>query len=596
MKTRILFSVAVCATALLAFASCQKEENKGEALFTATIQNAATNGKTAISSTGQMTWSENDHIVIYGDGDDPMVGVDFVATRDEGNAKMATFSRNDNSDPVPQHTNYYYAKYPCDLTTAYNVVNLPETQSFNASRFDAPMYAKSSTRDLPFKNVCGVLQINLATNSAISTIVVSTPDNIITGNFTADYDATPVLTAPSTGGNTVTLNCGGSTATTYYIYLPPQSYTSMTITVTTTDGAVMTRTLSQTFEVAENTYYPINFTVGPQGAIHGLYSVSATKQVFFAQGNLKYTYTRIMEGTTWASYENATYPGTWSFMDNQWDLVENNGTVDMLTAESGTISLFCWGASGWSNNTTPVPNDGTRHYAAYHVDEPVSSGGTLGCLYGPRIYDESITDNPFHFKSAELTGDYAEADWSYNAITNGGNEAGLWRTLSKTEWEYVVNRDGKTKCGRGTVNGVQGFILLPDVFNDPKVNAGTSLSAPADHSFYPYGTRSRATVTDNIYSGESWTRMEAGGAVFLPAAGSRTSGRNSLQGTVSDRGSKVLYYTVTPDDYTQQNGWTSKAYRFSCQTNANNANDITYTAAERSSGHAVRSVRDYDGN
>lgn len=42
-------------------------------------------------------------------------------------------------------------------------------------------------------------------------------------------------------------------------------------------------------------------------------------------------------------------------------------------------------------------------------------------------------------QSSANIGDYSDfADWGLvNAIRNGGNETGLWRTLTKDEWAYL---------------------------------------------------------------------------------------------------------------------------------------------------------------
>lgn len=49
----------------------------------------------------------------------------------------------------------------------------------------------------------------------------------------------------------------------------------------------------------------LSFTTSPVGAINGLFSVSATQQVYFSQGNLQY------QAST----------NTWRFAENQWDYV-----------------------------------------------------------------------------------------------------------------------------------------------------------------------------------------------------------------------------------------------------------------------------------
>ena len=104
-----------------------------------------------------------------------------------------------------------------------------------------------------------------------------------------------------------------------------------------------------------------------------------------------------------------------------------------------------------------------------------------------------------------LTRTSANYDWGvYNAISNGGNKASMWRTLTSSEWCYLFNTrtNAQYLWSQGKVNGVNGVIILPDNF-----------SKPSSISWTPQAT--------NTYSTEQWSTLQAIGAVFLPAAGSR---------------------------------------------------------------------------
>ena len=140
--------------------------------------------------------------------------------------------------------------------------------------------------------------------------------------------------------------------------------------------------------------------------------------------------------------------------------------------------------------------------------------------------------------------DYATfTDWGVNAIINGGDEANLWRTLTKDEWVYLFygRADAATKFGLGSVNGVNGTILLPDNWTLP---TGASFTASttqglADQGTYYYDDNG-GHFADNTYTAEQWTVMESAGAVFLPAAGGR-------YGTdVYNVGSYGYYWSATP--------------------------------------------------
>ena len=137
-------------------------------------------------------------------------------------------------------------------------------------------------------------------------------------------------------------------------------------------------------------------------------------------------------------------------------------------------------------------------------------------------------------KCINLTGSYANADWGvYNKISNGGNAAGMWRTLTNSEWDYLTSGRAQASrlMGQGRVNNVNGLILLPDGWETP-----SSVKFTYDPGNY----------STNVYSLDEWAVMESYGAVFLPAAGYR-------DGTGVGRVGSDGYYwsssTGSTDDY-----------------------------------------------
>ena len=229
------------------------------------------------------------------------------------------------------------------------------------------------------------------------------------------------------------------------------------------------------------------------------FSVSETKKIYFSQGNLQYK----------ASTK------TWRFAPKQWDYVggynygntevsygtiyengEKSDNSHIGGSYSGWIDLFSWGTSGW--------NSGALAYLPYDYTHRKNSDYYPGGDY---------TNN--------LTGLYANADWGvYNAIYNGGNQAGMWRTLTRDEWTYLIKSrtNATSKKGVAIVNNVQGLVLLPDDWILP--NDLTFTSSDID------------SESKNIFSVEDWAKMEVNGAVFLPAAGDRL-GKDALYGVGS---------------------------------------------------------------
>ncbi|MBQ3672922.1 MAG: hypothetical protein II928_00430, partial [Paludibacteraceae bacterium] len=143
-----------------------------------------------------------------------------------------------------------------------------------------------------------------------------------------------------------------------------------------------------------------------EGYLPGRFSVAAGKQVQFSQGNLQY------KAST----------NTWRFANAQIEYI-GEGNTNISPTYEGWIDLFGWGTG--SNPTLATTNN--TDYAVF-------------------------------------------TDWGVNAISNGGNEANLWRTLTAAEWEYLFR--GRTNAEQlfslGTVNGMGGCIILPDDWTAPE--------------------------------------------------------------------------------------------------------------------------------
>ena len=205
----------------------------------------------------------------------------------------------------------------------------------------------------------------------------------------------------------------------------------------------------------------------PTGGINGLFSVSATKKVYFSKGNLQARY-------------NGSW--TWSFADHQYDafgeagantFINGNGTV----SDNGSVDLF-----GWVGASSDFIGE-----AVFGI-----SNSTTNTDYGT-VNNEAL-----------------KKDWGKNAISNGGNDANYgWRTLTKDEWNYVLTTraDADSKKGAATVIYMPGWILLPDDWTLP---AGVSFTAGAASGY-----------TTNSYTAGEWAAMESAGAVFLPVTGLR---------------------------------------------------------------------------
>ena len=249
----------------------------------------------------------------------------------------------------------------------------------------------------------------------------------------------------------------------------------------------------------------------------GVFSVAEGKTVSFAPGNLQFNAAR----GSHLRADGSKAKGTWRFAENQWDYV---GEANENIAEDydGWIDLFCWGTSGYDNTANdpyaifyqPWSNS-TIHLSTIKLDS------TLNCdmydITGECVWEYTYLDASYNAygygPSTNMQQDVgifatsAYYDWGiYNAISNGGNSPDIWRTLTTDEWEYLLRTRNNAQYLRsqGTVNGIKGYILLPDDFKKP-----------ADITWLHQANN----WTSNTYTIEQWEKIETIGAIFLPASG-----------------------------------------------------------------------------
>lgn len=214
-----------------------------------------------------------------------------------------------------------------------------------------------------------------------------------------------------------------------------------------------------------------NSVVDEYGALSGYFTINSSKEkVQFSRGNLQYNAAKDM----------------WQFAENQYEII-GEGNANISSAYDGWIDLFGWGTG---NNPTKT--------------------STSNCDYSSFV------------------------DWGINAISNGGNTENIWRTLSANEWTYITGQrtNCDSLCGRATVNGIQGFILLPDDWVSPGI---------------PFQGSQNQGYELNQYSLEDWQKMEEAGAVFLPACGGRSGTEYSgggLQYWSTNAGTSCYAYDI----------------------------------------------------
>ncbi len=259
------------------------------------------------------------------------------------------------------------------------------------------------------------------------------------------------------GGNEVAIVKGVKTSASQVYLLLPLTATEPTTTTLTFSNE--TTIITKPYTLAPNGFY----TAGGNGGyapVEPTFSVSETTTVEFAPGNL------------WYGKADGESTAAFHFEANQWSTTPaSSGTWD-----PSHVSHFFW------SKTASVA------YASSHSDSGASTN------------DVFFTNDPENETKPNENFQVA------------GETAGTWRTLSKAEWDYLLDRsDGSLKAWVTLTDlSVSGLVILPD---------GSTVTA------------SEVTTKDLVASS---------GAVFLPAAGSRDDTG------VYNVGSGFYYWSSTP--------------------------------------------------
>jgi len=169
---------------------------------------------------------------------------------------------------------------------------------------------------------------------------------------------------------------------------------------------------------------------------------------------------------------------TWSFAENQYDMIGEANISDGALADK--IDLFGW------------------------------SGSTGSAKWG-------ISTSTSY---SDYSGDFV--DWGENI-----GDGNTYRTLTYDEWEYLLNsrtdadkKKGIARIKLSTTEYVNGLILLPDDW-----------TCPADVAFksgFSNKYSIQAYADYQTFTLDQWQKLEAAGAVFLPASGYRYGSNMSL--------------------------------------------------------------------
>ncbi len=356
-------------------------------------------------------------------------------------------------------------------------------------------------KDTVYIDVCGS---GVATVST-SAVTHATYNSLALGGTVrfSDYDAITergicyaTHSEPTTADNVTKAGKGTGTFSITITGLTPQTTYYLRAYAVNESGTAYGDEIAYTTPEKENTG---GGSTGTEGSLVGKFSVSSSKQVSFSKGNLQY------QAST----------NTWRFAENQTDYI-GGANSNISATYDGWIDLFGWGTSGYDNTANDPLSMNYQPWATSTMDlNKIKTDSTQNCemlpIIGECSWDYTYLDASnntygygpsYNMTDRNLTGSSANYDWGvYNAISNGGNRAGMWRTLTSSEWNYLFNSrtNAQYLWSQGTVNGVCGMIILPDNF-----------SKPASISWTPKAN----SWSTNTYTSEQWATLQAIGAVF----------------------------------------------------------------------------------
>lgn len=544
---RQLRNILVLAALLLV--GCQKEDGlRGlpEGAIRLTAEGFHGGEKTSVSGTS-VQWDGNSSETVTINGNDYEVlisgnkayidpGSNVISTPVRGYYACGSVVTPDNSHPdavtveIPD-------SYDCSMSGGRQVIALP-----------LAAYSSSSNTTVAFKHLTAAVDVLVwnatGENLCVDRVVVTVAGHRLHGSLDLDLaaenfgmagsyddpvseaDSSVSVTFPSSGEGSLVIEPGEENAKSIQVpILPVDNDHDITVQIYThvSDARwhkyIFEHHASIPNALTRNKMLTAKckiYTAAGNHVIENKISVNSSQQVFFSPGNLQYI------GSAASPY--------WQFAEHQYDAFFLSTNQERTTTNIDR-DLFAWGS--WNN---------------------------------PSISDK----NNYHHSWTY--------DWGHNPISNGGNIADLWRTLSGNAWDTVLNirttstsnlpnSIANTRYTMSTVGTHKGMIVFPDTYSHPK---GTDFTAGTYNSYSNYTAR---------VSLDGWELMEAAGAIFLPTTGYRAIASNNTIDVY--RENNGYYWSRTPD---------GEPNAFSSTFSSNSVNPTTSTP--RHQGLAVRLVTD----
>ena len=563
---KVLCSVVALAAVAMLAASCTKEMMTKDAFFEGLYEKCTIEAEATLPGPGDadstakgdkayvdgttrnVIWQSGDRLNINGTSL-------TVATIDSGGVRAKFYGTVNGI--VSGNNLRFWAVYPPSVASQFTNPNnltftLPSTQTYDPSKQPLQGYSYMvGYTEVPqdfhrlrfqMRNLGSVLKLTLSAKSddlakRITKIEFTSSDANLTGDFTVNNNsASPTISEGSTGTKKLVVKFTGgsldiSSTKTVYVFLPPLNGKNLSIKIYGGYGLVpyVEVKKSDNIHLLRNTIYNCTVSNITFDKVFTVANNNGTlRKVIFSPGNLQWSSSN---GTTTATTHTVagggTKAGTWRFAANQWNYVGAN--------YDGTVYGNVYGVNG--NTSTRCDNNNIA--SAYKGWIDLYGWATSGVGLGP--WSTSTGNSAYGGNgNNNLTGDYKNYDWGvYNAIYNPRtgltDPPGTWRTLTESEWNYLLFSRGGQRYAKATVNGVKGLIIMPD---------GWSTST------YTLNNRNTANsnFSSNTITAAQWTTLENSGCVFIPACGYRYKRSSDTYVTRVVPGTTVYIWTATKVD------------------------------------------------
>jgi len=452
MNTRLLKNAKILVAAALIAVSCNKEEvfeyaaTPQAQCFQAYAEMPADAATKSTISENVCSWEVGDSILIS----DGTKTSKFIASAVDGSGK-ATFQLKAGEAQLSETAGTEYeAWYPCSIAPSGG------KQSMGSVFEGNPMHAKSSSSDLHFKNLCGLLHLVVslptgADNVALKEVSIKSNDGkALCGDFTVRNDA---MVASGDGNASTIRNKVSkwvSESHDYWMPLPAATYSDIDIVLASNRGCSQVFRLKsgKSITVERSKAYTVNLLADDISYVD-LSAGDKTANCYIckpsATGKFQFKATK---GNSVDYIEGIDHVGLiWKCQNNASDLTDKivtsvsykNGYVRFETSNNQGNALIAaydksdnilWSWHIWSCGTTPqdvsLGNGVTildRNIGALNSSWDVNTSGSYSSHLSSGCYFQWGRKDPFVSRTNSATGQMAVDGTARNIVSSAGTVA-----------------------------------------------------------------------------------------------------------------------------------------------------------------------------